>query len=87
MSHGLKGSLKRHVPQARQSLRKVMVGQLQCLPMKEEGTVGDKATGQKSYEKLLPRDLVPTSVASPTGPADGWKELNSFTIHAFCAAA
>ena len=44
-----------------------MAGELEDHPVKEVGSVGDKVTGQGTYEKLLSSDLVPTSVASPTG--------------------
>ena len=64
----VKGLLERNTPQARQILRKLLEGKLNCTPVREEGSKGYQVSGKGSSQRLLPASLVlPTKVASPTG--------------------
>ena len=60
----VKGLLSRHVPQARQILRKLVVGRLECEPFKEGGQRGYRIVGQGTYERLL-------SAPNPCGDPGG----------------
>ena len=59
--------LMNHGPQARQILRKLLVGRLDCEAIEEGERRGYRVTGQGSYSNLLPGNLIPTQVVSPTG--------------------
>ena len=60
----VKGLLSRHVPQARQILRKLVVGRLECEPFEEGGQRGYRIVGQGTYERFLP---APNSCGDPGG--------------------
>jgi len=54
----VRGLLHQHVPQARQILRKLIVGRLECEPVEEQGQRGYRITGQGTYGRFLPPTLV-----------------------------
>lgn len=59
--------LKRHIPQARQVLRKLIEKPLICEMVEENGGRGYRITGQGTYLRLLPQTLASPCVVSPTG--------------------
>ena len=61
----IRSLLHRQVPQARQILRKLIVGKLQCEPVIEDGEKGYRITGQGTYGRFLPPTLVSTMVVPP----------------------
>jgi hypothetical protein len=70
------GPLKRHVTQARQLLRKVLIGRLTVTPHPETSEAA--ITGPATLEKFVKRLSASKGMASPTGsdgewmPIDGW---------------
>jgi hypothetical protein len=58
--------LGQHVAQARQMLRKLVEGRLDCTPYELNGQRGYRFTGRVTYRRLLPAD-VQRSVVTPAG--------------------
>jgi site-specific DNA recombinase len=63
----VRGLLGRHVTQARQILRKLLVGPLQCTAVEADGQRGFRISGEGTYARLMPPALCSTQVVSPTG--------------------
>ena len=63
----MKGVLGRHLPQARQALRKLLNGKIKCTPIMVGGSKGYQVAGQGNYNSFLPSTLVPILLASPAG--------------------
>jgi hypothetical protein len=57
----LRGLLTRRVPQARQVIRKLVVGRLAFTPFEEEGRKGYRFVGEGTYGRLLTGDTLSTS--------------------------
>ncbi len=76
--HGIKKSLKvrladtkallsRHIPEARQMLRKLLVERLEFTPVEVNGRKGYRFTGAGSYGPLLDGETFSPTVVAPTG--------------------
>ena len=63
----MKGVLGRHLPQARQALRKLLNGKIKCTPIIMGRSKGHQVSGQGNYDSFLPSTLVPILLASPAG--------------------
>jgi len=65
------GSIRKHVPQARSMLRKLLQGRLTVTPEERDGVPGFRFTGKGTLQDLLTGWLpdLPQAVACPTGAA------------------
>lgn len=59
--------LGRHVPQVRQTLRKVLVGRLEVTPIELDGRKGYRVEGKGSYGPLGARETAATTSGVPRG--------------------
>jgi hypothetical protein len=64
--------LRRHVPQARQVLKKLLSGPIRFTPHREGGERYYTFIAQLNLGKLLAGTACAITVASPTGTAGGW---------------
>lgn len=62
-----KGLLGRHVPQARQMLRKLLVDRLEFTPFEDRGQRGYRFAGQGTFGRILAGDVLPPALVSPAG--------------------
>jgi hypothetical protein len=59
--------LRRRTPQARQMLRKLLVGRLTVTAIEEQGQAGFRVTGQGTYGRLLSGEAFDTTNGDPGG--------------------
>src|SRR5262249_44078542 len=59
--------LQRHVPEARDILRHLLVERLGCSPIKVESVCGYRFSGRGELRSTAHRDACPTSHGSPNG--------------------
>ncbi|HWT79989.1 MAG TPA: hypothetical protein VN648_14480, partial [Candidatus Methylomirabilis sp.] len=67
----VRGLLYKHVPQARQMLRKVLVGRLDLTPIEQDGRKGYRFEGNCSYGKLLAGEVGASSEAPSPATSSG----------------
>ncbi len=67
----LPGLFARHVPQARQMLRKLLDGHILCEPIMEDGKPGYRFTATGTFDRLLTGKMVVNGSANDGGGGQG----------------
>jgi len=63
----VRGLLAGHIPQARQILRKLVVGRLACEAVEQDGRKGYRFAGQGAYDRVLPGETLAALTHTPNG--------------------